>query len=238
MARGRYSKSYKRSRSRQKRSRSSYINRRRKKRRLPKLMMAVIPKRLIKKFRYCDDISINAGVGVASSHVFRANNMRAPDFTGTTTTHQPYGFDQYVGPMYNYYTVLGSKISCTFSLGQPGDTVENNIICGVLLKDDSTQATDPHLVRERGMSRWLTLTNQNTSKRMSKKFSAKRFFNVTNMKDNEQYSGTAEAGPIRQAYFHVWCASTAPNVDPRNVLVQVMVEYIVALQEPDQFAKS
>lgn len=232
----RYSRSYKRSRKRQKRSRSSYLRRRRRRRRkYTPMQMQVIPKQLIKKFRYCDDVSINASTGQVAAHVFRANNMRAPDVTGTTTSHQPYGFDQYVGPMYNFYTVLGAKISCTFSCGQPGDTVENNIICGVQLKDDAAVTTDPQLIRERGLTRWLSLTNQNTSKKMSKKFSAKRFFNVADMKDNDQFSGSQDTGPIRQAYFHVWAASCAPNINPRNVLVNVIIEYIVALQEPDQF---
>ncbi len=242
MAKGRFSRSYRRRSRAQKAARKAYVaGRRRGRRRRTRLALSIIPKSNVKRFRYCSDISIDPTLGAVATHVFRANNMTGPDYGGTggpaSDAHQPYGFDQVVGPMYNFYTVVGSKITCRFSLGQPGDSVQNAMMCGIYLKDDATAVTDMNLIRERGMSRWVNITN-NQNKGMAKKFSAKRFFNITDIKDNSQLSGSADTGPQRNAYFHVWACSVAPNVNASNTVVNVMIEYIAVLHEPNQYVKS
>lgn len=224
-----------------------YRRRRRRRYRRPRLSLKVLPTRNMKRFRYVTDISIDPPLGACQSHIFRANNMTSPDYGShpiggglpvpAVGAHQPYGFDQFVPAQYLYYTVIGSKISCRFSLGQPGDGVTNNLLIGVLLKDDAAVMVSPQLLRERGMTRWKTLTN-NQNKSVVKKFSPRKFFNVTNMKDNEQLKGGAEGGPVDQAYFHVWATSCAPNVNPSNVLVNIVIEYIAVLHEPQAFAQS
>lgn len=203
-----------------------------------RMRLAVLPTRNIKKFRYVQDVALNPTVGAAANVTFSANGMYQPIITtGFTGNHQPYGFDQFM-EQYNFFMVLGSKITVTWSLGQPGVSVNNNIICGVFLKDDLLINTNPQLLRENGHSRWITITDSRYPKRTIKKFSAKRFFNLTNVKDNAEYAGTSEANPLQSAYYHLWAASCAPNVDASVVLANVMIEYIAVLQEPNTFGLS
>lgn len=203
-----------------------------------RLRLAVLPTRNIKKFRYVQDVNLNPTIGSAANFTFSANGMFQPPITsGFAGNHQPYGFDQFM-EQYNFYMVLGSKITVTWSLGQPGDSVSNNIICGVFLKDDLLINTNPQLLRENGHSRWTMISDARHPKRSVKKFSAKRFFNLTNVKDNAEYAGTADSNPLQSAYFHLWACSAAPNVDSSVVLANVMIEYIAVLQEPNTFGLS
>lgn len=202
------------------------------------MRLAVLPTRNVKKFRYIQDVSLNPGVGLAANVTFSANGMYQPAITaGLLGSHQPYGFDQFMA-QYNFYMVVGSKITVTWSLGQPGEAVTNNLVCGVFLKDDISIITDPLLLRENGHSRWTTITNSIQPKRSIKKFSAKRFFNVKDIKDNAEYAGTAEANPLQGAFYHLWATNAAPNVDGSVVLANVMIEYIAVLQEPNTFGLS
>lgn len=202
------------------------------------MRLQVLPTRNIKKFRYIQDINLNPPIGAAANFTFSANGMFQPTITaGSVGAHQPYGFDQFMA-QYNFYMVIGSKITVTWSLGQPGDAVTNNLMCGVFLKDDITVITDPLLLRENGHSRWTTITDSIHPKRSVKKFSAKRFFNVKDIKDNAEYAGTAEGNPLQSAYYHLWAANAAPNVDGSVVLANVMIEYIAVLQEPNTFGLS
>lgn len=211
----------------------------RRRRRYRKASLNVIPRSLVKKFRYVTDINIDpVGSGVMQSYIFRANSMYDPDYSGTG--HQPYGYDQYVPTLYNHSTVVGSKITCVFSLGNPSIiNAQNNIICGISLLDSVTAQTNPSLVREQGgYCKWTMITNQMAPRKRSMKYSAKRFHGVKDVKDNQQLSHDSSSNPEEGAFFHIWACPPAYNVDASNVLVQVIVEYIALLQEPNTFGQS
>lgn len=204
-----------------------------------KASLNVIPKSLVKKFRYVTDVAIDpVGPGIMSSYIFRANSMYDPDFT--STGHQPYGYDQYVPTLYNHSTVLGSKITCVFSLGNPAVyNAQNNLICGISLLDDTTAQTNPSLVREQGgYCSWTMITNAIAPRKRSLKYSAKKFHGVKDVKDNQQLSHTSASNPAEGAFYHIWCCPPAYNVDAQNVLVQVIIEYVALLQEPNTFGQS
>lgn len=199
----------------------------------------VIPKQLVKKFRYVTDVSIDPdGAGAMASYIIRANSLYDPDYQ--LGGHQVYGFDQYCPTLYNHVTVLGSKLTAVFSLGNPSTaTAQNNIICGISLRDDAAAITNSSLVREQGgYSTWTMITNSTTPKRRSMKYSAKRFHNVTDVKDNDQLSHTSQDNPAEEAFYHIWAAPCATNVDAFNTTVQIIVEYIAVLQEPNTFGQS
>lgn len=199
----------------------------------------VIPKQLVKKFRYVTDVSIDPdGVGGMSSVIIRANSLYDPEYA--LGGHQCYGFDQYVPALYNHVCVLGSKITCVFSQGNPAVySATNNIICGISLRDDAVAITNPSLVREQGgYSTWTMITNQTAPKRRTMKYSAKRFHNVKDVKDNKQLTHDFQSNPEEEAFFHVWAAPCATNVDALNTTVQIIVEYIAILQEPNTFGQS
>lgn len=207
-----------------------------KRRRYKKASLNVIPTSIVKKFRYVKDISIDPGLGVAASYMFGANGCHSPDLL---SAHQPYGWDQYMGPMYLHGLVLGSKIQCLFTLGQPQVAqAANNIICGIQLQSTTATTTNMELVRESGKARWGMLTNATTPVRRSFKYSAKKFHAVTNVKDNADLNNTLDSNPSEMAYFNVFAMPCAPNVDALNTTVQVVIDYIVLLNEPVKFGQS
>uniref|UniRef100_UPI00404866D8 hypothetical protein n=1 Tax=Polynucleobacter sp. TaxID=2029855 RepID=UPI00404866D8 len=67
-----------------------------------------LPQTLSATFVYADDISLNAGAGVADSWVFSANGLTDPNITGTGA--QPRGFDEMMA-LYRTYLVTHAKIT-------------------------------------------------------------------------------------------------------------------------------
>jgi len=76
--------------------------------------------------------------GTPTSHLFRANSIYDPDFTGIG--HQPYGYDTYAS-IYNHYEVLSSRI-----VVKP--TQSSNFIYGIAKTDDATISADYDTIRE------------------------------------------------------------------------------------------
>lgn len=203
------------------------------------MRLNVIPKSMAKRFRYVTDISIDPPTaGTVGYHIFRANSLYDPDKTGVG--HQPYGFDQYVPDLYNHVTVLGAKITAVFSLGSPAvANAANNLICGITVKDDDVPILDPELIRENSRgTRWSMITNASNPRAISAKFSTRKFFGKKDVRDNAELTHTATTNPSELAYFHVWVAPCAYNVDAYNATVQVIIDYIAFLSEPNTFGKS
>ena len=73
-----------------------------------------VPDSKVVKMRYVDQFTIDPGLGTAGHISLRANGLFDPYVP--VGGHQPYSFDQYM-EFYNRYTVLGSKITVTFSAG-------------------------------------------------------------------------------------------------------------------------
>ena len=69
------------------------------------------PNSIITQLRYCDYAQIQSSTGGTASWVFRANGIFDPDYTNVG--HQALFRDAYAG-IYDYYTVLGSKLTVTF----------------------------------------------------------------------------------------------------------------------------
>ena len=213
-----------------------YKRKRRFRKKYYKNNLNVIPTSIVKKFKFVTDISIDPGYGTASNFTFGANGPYQPDLLGA---HQPYGWDQYMGPMYQHCICLGSKISCLFTLGQPQTAqVSNNILVGIQLQSDQNTTTNAQLIRESGKARWGMLTNATTPVRRSFKYSAKKFHAVKNVKDNDELACTVSSNPSEMAFFNIFAMPCAPNVDALNTTVQVVIEYICLLNEPVKFNQS
>lgn len=131
------------------------------------------PDRLKTKLHYADVIQLSASAGSPGLWQFRMNSLYDPDYTGTG--HQPQWFDQ-LSAVYQYYKVLGSKITCTFIPNNISDTEANDkgpYICGIttvpasftfgaasygaLLEDGNS--VNGVIVDKQGGSNKLTLSN-------------------------------------------------------------------------------
>lgn len=203
-------------------------------------MQSGFPSTRVCKFRYVEQIALNAGIGTIASVDFKANGCHDP-YT-PSGGHQPLGWDEWKS-FYNRYIVLGSKINVAFSQSTAGANTAP-VACGVFVSDDGTIPTSVTTIAEQGLSKWKYLsapagTGSNAIAKVSQTFSSKKFFNVADLKDNyDRYGANVEADPTDQAHFMVWCGDIAPSGDPAGINAFVVVDYIVMFSEPKALVQS
>ncbi|WP_445779482.1 hypothetical protein, partial [Shewanella sp.] len=83
------------------------------------------PATMVARLTYSAVINIDANTVSPGYHLFRANGIFDPDYTGIG--HQPYGRDTYAS-IYNHYRVLKSNCTAISTLGA-------NLIYGISMKD-------------------------------------------------------------------------------------------------------
>lgn len=167
-------------------------------------------------------------------HLFRANSMYDPDFTGVG--NQPRGFDQWMA-LYHRFHVIGSKIRARFATTTT-ETVP--ALCGISMSRGGNSnlgiAVD-NIEKWSGGSKVLLPAGNNVAVTKAK-FSTKKFYKVKNILDNQQLSGTATTDPSWCAYYHVWVQPMNTSVNLNAVVVDVTVEYLAVLTEPVDVGRS
>ena len=99
--------------------------------------------------RYCDVFTLTSSNNAIARQVMRLNSLQDPDSTGVG--HQPMYHDQFQ-TVYKRYTVLGSKMTVTFSPLPPLITTSQPsgpFVVGVVGDDDASQTSDLGLEPER-----------------------------------------------------------------------------------------
>lgn len=188
--------------------------------------------------RYATSVVLSTAVSAVAQYNFRANSIFDPD--GSGAGHQPLGHDQW-SAFYNHYVVLGSKIRVTANYGGTSPTTPQ--MFGVILNEDGTVISDIEQIAEQGLARYrmITMNPANTGPyRVRNTFSAKKFFNVKDVKDNiPRLGATFGQNPSDEANFVVFLLSANGLADAgQAVLVWVIIDYIVLLSEPKEIAKS
>lgn len=89
------------------------------------------PNSIITKLRYVTYINLSAAAGSVAGNVFAANGIWDPDLSGVG--HQPLYRDNYAS-IYDQYTVIGSKITCTYT----STNATLGAYIGITGDDDST----------------------------------------------------------------------------------------------------
>lgn len=222
----RKSKPYKRSKKRK----------RRKYRAIPK---GLFGKTVKQKFRYCDTITVDPGIGSGITyHTFRANSLYDPDLTGTG--HTPFMWPEYQ-QFYNHYTVLSAKIKATFQRSGIGaDDTQGNFYCGVFESAGPTpDQTDITTVLEQRDNRYkVAPVTYNQTKSVTKAVSISKFLGQKVLQEDAN-AGTLTTNPAEQVYFQVWAATNNEGVsNPAPVRVLIEIEYIAVLHEPKVIAGS
>lgn len=185
--------------------------------------------------RYVDkNIQINpASGGIPQSHVFSLNGLYDPDITGVG--HQPIGFDELVGTMYDHYTVVSVKATITFS----NTDVNYHQLCLLQLKDTNTTSTSTNEIIENGNCKYVTLgrAGSGSDTRVVKmNISPSKFFG-RNVMDGDKYQGDVNNNPSDGLFLHLQ-AGPLEAVDADIVDVTVQLDYIVILTEPKQLGQS
>lgn len=200
----------------------------------PSRLPLLVPKSKKVRLRYPFTVTVNPNASVAG-HVFRANDLRDPDFTGAGD--QPNGFDQWMA-FYNHFTVIGSQLVAAFI--QPSSTAIPNIV-GIKLQDSSTVETN--LLDQIGDPRchWdvsNTVSNSTSVVKMQCNYSAKKFHGVKDVLDNDDLQGDTGASPTEAAYYVVWAGPPDQASDSATVYITGYIEYLAILQEPKDLGRS
>lgn len=209
---------------------------RRRRRRRPSIMATpsgVHTTRIV-KMRYASTTNVTSTSGVIGSKVFRANSIFDPDYTGTG--HQPMGHDTWES-LYNHYVVLGSKISVRLMPTSTSNTAPG--IAGIYLTDStSVPYTVPSSFLEAKKGTYTHISpGINRLPVVKSFFSAKKYFNVTDVKDNLRSIGAAfGANPTESANFVIWYATLDASTQAMSLVITV--DYILAVSEPKDLTQS
>lgn len=188
-----------------------------------------VGKQNIVSMRYSDAFQLTSTNGIIAEYIFRANSIHDPNFSGVG--HQPMGHDQ-MATLYNKYIVLGSKITIQV---YGTNTGSQGIMAGLMLSKNSNPTSTYSVYTEfseakRGTSKFVvsdpsvsTLTNT---------YSAKKFHQVTDIKDNKARLGNNfGANPLDGAFYAFWLQS-ADITSTTQVRAIVNIDYIVLCSEP------
>lgn len=191
-----------------------------------------MPTTKIANLRYVETTNVACTTGVLNEILWRANGIYDPRVA--VGGHQPMGFDQW-SVLYNHYVVVGSKITIKVI----NDTTVSPAMCGVYLSDGQTLSyTTPeeYIEARKGTYRMIQPTNPKTLS-LSNKFSAKRFYNIVNIKDNVDRLGSPIGqDPGEQAYYHIWYQTLDSSSD--TIRFTVTIDYIVLFSEPKDLTQS
>lgn len=209
--------------------------RRRSRRRALVLHKSPMPLKFVTKLRYAElGLSVNPGAGLVAEYLFRANDVFDPNYSGTG--HQPRGFDQLM-PLYNHFTVLGSK--ATFRVSN--DASDLSLTTFLTLQGEATTQLNPIDL----MERMDVLTRQTAGKKtggqnttLIKGFSTKKFFSKSNVLDDTSLRGDVSSSPSEVAYYHFGVVSSDGVADPLAITFSVVIDYIVCFHEPNDVASS
>lgn len=201
------------------------------------------PKNKVVTLRYNMSIQLDATTAATAGRAFRANSCYDPDTA--VGGHQPLGFDQW-SLYYNHYTVIGSKVYAQFSSASTTNQAGQSVI-GIYLADDTIVPTTPSLMIEQGLSKWKYMPHQLQAQSakdlmITNTFSAKKFFNLTNVKDNQDRIGAltepSGANPNDEAFFIIYTGGVSGLVDPVPLTIDVTIEYITMFSEPKSLPQS
>jgi hypothetical protein len=202
-------------------------------------MRKIIPDRTLIKMRYVSDIVLNPAAGSTASYVYSCNGMYDPDIT--STGHQPMGFDQWMA-FYQHYTVLGSKLSCSFASSN-ADLTTGAAIVGVAQRATSTAvSTNSSTLRERPNTRWRYLRPLYSGQRttVTSRFSARKFFGKPKggVLTEIDLKGNASSNPAEEAYWHIFAAGVQDTYDAGVISVNITLSFVAMLTEAKEFSAS
>lgn len=191
-----------------------------------------LPMHQVAKLRYAEQISLDAAAGSLSSHVFTANDVYDPNYSGAG--HQPRYFDQYMA-MFSKFVVLGAKITIKACCNS---TASVDILTNVTTSTNNTTPSDVVTFleeRKRNYKILSPMTNEGLT--LVSTYSGKKYNNKGWLSDDTQ-AGSSSSGPVDKKYFILTAAAMNPTDNPPSVDFTVVIDYIVKFFDPVQPAQS
>ncbi len=211
---------------------------RRKRKRHRFLPIGGFAKSKLVRFRYVDQISINAPSGGIARHTFSANGLYDPNIT--TTGHQPSNFDVWCGTngFYDHYTVLGSKIIVSPVAGATS-SVTPTAYMGILKSDTGSRSAGMQVneILEQKLFKFSRVQIGTPTGYMrnsvSATYSASKFFGKPKsaILGDDTLKGDQANNPPDGCFYEVVCASVNGN-DPTLHEFLVEIEFVAIMSEP------
>lgn len=195
------------------------------------------PRQFMTKLVYNQVIDFN-GATQFQNHVFRANSVYDPDYTGVG--NQPMWFDEFA-QLYQRYTVYASKIQCTF-INQASETGNAPFahIC-VTPKNVATVALDIEDELEYNRSKSSILAKGSGAQGVA---SINHYVNINNIlgktkyeKSDDVVSSAVGSNPARQVYWHIM-GSAFNAGDKFDAYCKVKITYYVRFYDLSQVSGS
>lgn len=194
-------------------------------------MSSGFPKTRTVSLRYCELGSITSTLGILEGYPFRANSIFDP--RANTGGHQPMGYDTWAS-LYNHYVVLGAKITVLVGAANGADNGQFTIYTSDDLVIPYTDSTG-FIEAKRGSTKMIT--NARNQVKLTSTFSAKKFFNITDVKDNfDRVGSTVGDNPPEQSYFNLIYQDLTGSTT--TVQFTAIIDYIVAFSEPKDHVQS
>lgn len=190
------------------------------------------------RLRYTEGFSVaGSALGQLQVSRWRANGPFDPRHAGGG--HSPLGYPEWA-VMYNRYIVKSSRITVNAAASTTGVVP---YCVGIWLGDEQVPAYSSyvaHIEAGTGVHRMLqTAVNGNVIKNMSLGFSAKRFFNVTDVNDNiSRIGSTVDDVPTDEALFTVYFQTTDQVTAGPNCNFIITIDYLVEFSNPKPIPSS
>ena len=183
--------------------------------------------------KYAQDINVDVDGTVGANWLFRCNSIYDPD-QSSLLGHQPMCADEWA-LFYQFYTVIGAKITCRFMADENGsDTNNQNHMTNVgitTIHATGDTINSPSEFMENNRTTYGTICPQKPILGITKKFSAKNFFGYKNVIDESDLGASFNNNPANEAFWQLKFWPTYANGISRNVSVNVMIQYICVLRE-------
>lgn len=181
------------------------------------------PNSIVTTLRYCDNFQLTSTSGATVSAVYRANGIYAPQYSGGGTSHQPMFRDAWVA-MYDYYTVLGSKITVTAQ----SRNATNGFVIGLQGSDTPTLSSTVISWLEQNNGVHALIGNANAgSKTLHMTYGPEENLGA-NMKDDQSSLVSTGSDPgSQQAYYFGILASTEDFATTAVITFLIQIEYTV-----------
>lgn len=200
-------------------------------------VMNFFPNSTIRKLKYVDRISIDAGLIGRAHHTFRSNSLFDPDYTGVG--HQPRAFDQMMGAYLSYH-VIASKITVTQLTAVSGSNSYMFLTHSAVQDPLISEAMDASALEVTALTMKPTVladtTGTSRKLRVSRTANIKKFFK-SKILSNPHLGGTAGANPTEQAYWTIYNQNIGGN-DPQSMDFLVEIEYTAVFTRPNQIGSS
>lgn len=187
------------------------------------------------KFIYNDRIVLNAAAGLAANFVFSANGVFDPNVTGGG--HQPRGFDQLIGVLYDHCVVIASKITVRAANTDPTQTQALSLF----LKDSNAVSTtvEDNLEQRYIKTKLLAPLGSGTnSASLSMAANPNKFLGIAAPLSSSELKNSAAANPVEQAFWIVSANGMNVVSNPIALDCLVTIEYTCICIEPRQPAIS